>query len=219
MSPAAPTALAAARLGGRLGAGAWPRAPQGGGKGTALVFLPGLHLGGPLWFHHERAVSPASLTNVASPLVCSSLTALEAPSVAARIQMRVQKGHFRWRSSRLCRTCRRSCSVRWCTGSQRGACLVLRKTGQRCHLGHRSRATSTRGAVLERADSRPPLVLPLKSISFSAGSPAIRSSSAAAANAATFFTMLAVHKVGLPAEAAGQGYASKGEHGCEGGSF
>ena len=113
-------------------------------------------------------MSPASLTNVASPLVCSSLTALEAPSVAARIQMRVQKGHFRWRSSRLCRTYRRSCSVRWCTGSQRGACLVLRKTGQRCHLGHRSRATSTRGAVFERADSRPPLFLPLKSMSSSA---------------------------------------------------
>ena len=141
---------------------------SGGGRGKAPVFLPGLHLGGPLWFHHERAVSPASLTNVASPLVCSSLTALEAPSVAARIQMRVQKGHFRWRSSRLCRTCRRSYSVRWCTGSQRGACLILRKTGQRCHLGHRSRATSTRGAVLERADSRPPLVLPLKSMSSSA---------------------------------------------------
>ena len=159
-------------------------------------------------------MSPASLTNVASPLVCSSLTALEAPSVAARIQMRVQKGHFRWRSSRLCRTCRRSCSVRWCTGSQRGACLVLRKTGQRCHLGHRSRATSTRGAVLERADSRPPLVLPLKSMSSSAARrdpPAIRSSSAAAATSATFFTMDALHKAGLPVEAAGHGHKSEGE--------
>ena len=31
--------------------------------------------------------------------------------------------------------------------------------------------------------------------------------------------MRALHKVGLPAEAAGQGYASKGEHGCEGGHF
>ena len=33
----------------------------GGGRGKALVFLPGLHLGGPLWFHHERAVSTAPL--------------------------------------------------------------------------------------------------------------------------------------------------------------
>jgi hypothetical protein len=45
----------------------------------------------PLWFHHTRALSPASATKAASPLECSAFTTPGESTAAARRQRRAQR--------------------------------------------------------------------------------------------------------------------------------